>query len=113
MHSLDDEIIFQRAAIAIKRGEFEAAAGFYDEISTLYFDDILADNALYELAQLQERVFYDEPKAMELYQQLFTDYPNSIYQAEARKRFRFLRGDDLSAPEIIEGEERIIKPIEN
>jgi hypothetical protein len=33
--------------------------------------------------------------------------------AESRKRFRFLRGDDLSAPEIESGEEPMIKGIEN
>ncbi|NND95579.1 MAG: hypothetical protein HKN45_12010, partial [Flavobacteriales bacterium] len=112
-HSLDDEIIYQRAAIAKKRGDFEMADSLLTEITELYFDDILADNALYDLAELSERVFQDEVRAMELYRKLFLDYPNSLYSAEARKRFRFLRGDDLSAPEIEEDSIPVFKGIEN
>ncbi len=113
VHSLEDEIIYQRAAIEKKRGNFEQAAAMLTDIIELYFDDILADNAIFELAELNEKVFQDTDKAMALYQKLFTEYPNSLYVAESRKRFRFLRGDDLSAPEIESGEEPIIKGIEN
>jgi len=113
VHTLDDEIIYQKAAIAKKRGEWEKASEYLTEIVDLYFDDILADNALFDLAEMQERVFYDEAKAMELYKKLFIEYTNSLYVAEARKRFRFLRGDDMSAPEIIDGLEPEIKSIEN
>jgi outer membrane protein assembly factor BamD (BamD/ComL family) len=35
----------------------------------------------------------NKEKASELYQQLLTDYPGSLYVVEARKRFRALRGD--------------------
>lgn len=112
-HSLDDEIIYQRAAIAKKKGDFQMADSLLTEIVELYFDDILADNALFDLADLNERVFQNEEKAMELYKKLFIEYPNSLYSAEARKRFRFLRGDDMSSPEVIEGEDPIFKGIEN
>lgn len=112
-HTLDDEIIYQKATIAKKRGEWDTASEYLMEIVELYFDDILADNALFDLAQMQERVFFDEAKAMELYKRLFIDYPNSLYVAESRKRFRFLRGDDLSSPEIIDDVAPEIKSIEN
>jgi outer membrane protein assembly factor BamD (BamD/ComL family) len=36
----------------------------------------------------------DNAKAQELYNQVLTKYPGSIYVAEARKRFRKLRGDN-------------------
>ncbi|NNC82675.1 MAG: tetratricopeptide repeat protein [Flavobacteriales bacterium] len=105
-HSLDDEIIYLRADIAKKKGDFIQADSMYQEIGAMYFDDILADNALYERAELQERVFKDTDEAMELYKQLFIEYPNSLYAAEARKRFRFLRGDDL---EDFEQKEEVIE----
>ena len=110
MHPLEDEIIYQRAEIAKKRGDFLVATELLERIVDLYFDDILADNALKDLAELQERVFKDEAKAMEYYQKLFMDYPGSLYSAEARKRFRFLRGDKQDEEPI---EPREIRGIEN
>ncbi|NND77580.1 MAG: hypothetical protein HKN39_05305 [Flavobacteriales bacterium] len=92
-HSLEDEILYQKSKIAYKKGEFETAATYLTDIIDLFFYDILADNALIELAQMNENVFKDEDKAMELYQKLMTDFPGSIYASEARKRFRYLRGD--------------------
>ncbi len=110
VHPLEDEIIYQRAEIAKKKGDFIVATELLERIVDLYFDDILADNALKDLAELQERVFKDEAKAMEYYQKLFMDYPGSLYSAEARKRFRFLRGDKQDEEPI---EPREIRGIEN
>ena len=33
---------------------------------------------------------------MELYQQLLTNYPGSLFAVEARKRYRSLRGDIIN-----------------
>jgi len=110
IHPLEDEIIYQRAEIAKKLGDFTKAAEYLKEIVELYFADILADNALMDLAELQERYFKDNEKAMEYYQKLFTEYPASLYSAEARKRFRFLRGD---RPDEEPTEPREIRSIEN
>ena len=46
--------------------------------------------------RIQEEDVKDKAKAQELYNQVLTKYPGSIYVAEARKRFRKLRGDDNS-----------------
>lgn len=110
-HTLTDEIIYQKAQIAYKKGDFEGAATLLEEVLTFYFDDILADNALFDLAEMNERIFKDEAKAMELYEQLFVNYPASLYVIEARKRFRALRGDVPVDQEVEGGRE--IKPIEN
>jgi len=53
-HSLEDEILYTRYEIERKRGDFEAAAKHLDDIKTYYFDDILVDNALFELAKMNE-----------------------------------------------------------
>jgi len=92
-HTLTDEIIYQESKIAYKRGEYEKTATLLDELLTFHFDDILADNALFDLAEMNENIFKDEAKAMELYEKLFVEYPASLYVIEARKRFRALRGD--------------------
>ena len=74
----------------------------YPEADTLLYriyiefpGDIKADDALFRRARLQEEVFRDLDKAMELYQHLLKYYPGSIYTIEARKRFRALRGDEI------------------
>jgi len=51
---------------------------------------------LFRRAELQETKLMNKEKAMELYQQLLTQFPGSLYTVEARKRFRALRGDILN-----------------
>ena len=58
--------------------------------------DILGDDALYILAKTYQEKKNQPSKAMKLYQELLTKYPGSIYGAEARKRFRNLRGDTIN-----------------
>ena len=56
---------------------------------------MLSDDALFLLARIQEEDVKDKVKAQELYNQVIVKYPGSIYVAEARKRFRKLRGDGV------------------
>lgn len=92
-HALSDEILMLKSDIAFKRAEFDQSATYLNEILSLHFHDILADDALFKLAEMNEEIFKDLDKASELYQQLLTEYPGSLYVVEARKRFRALRGD--------------------
>jgi tetratricopeptide (TPR) repeat protein len=92
-HPLDDEILYSKAEIYIKQKRYQLADSLLEEIVRVYPDDILADNALFERAQLQAGAMNNKDKAMELYQQLMLDYPGSLFTTEARKRFRQLRGD--------------------
>ena len=94
-HTLTDEAYLLSAKNHLKRNEYAEAKAFLDKILELHFYDILADDALFLLAELAETVDNDEAKAMELYQKLMTDYPGSLYVVEARKRFRALRGDSI------------------
>lgn len=95
-HSLNDEIIYRKAQIMLKKKEFQKAAFYYSEILKDYSYDIWADNALFYLAELYEKHLNDKEKAMDYYKQLFTNYTGSIFVIEARKRFRTLRGDSAS-----------------
>ena len=94
-HSLLDDILYRKAQIAVIQRRYMQADSLYETLVRMYPDDLLADEALFERAKLQEFHFKDSFKAMELYQQLLTDYPDSIYVIESRKRFRELRGDIL------------------
>ena len=54
------------------------------------------DDATYNLAKTYQEKLNQPAKAMKLYQELLTKYPGSIYGADARKRFRNLRGDTIN-----------------
>lgn len=95
-HVLADDILYKKAKIALKYSRFEQAAHYYDTIVKDYGDDILGDDALFDLAELNEYSLKNADKAKELYQQLLLNYPGSIYIVEARKRFRKLRGDSVN-----------------
>jgi len=95
-HTLSDETYFKKAQIMKKQGRFKEAAEFLQTIVTNYPDDILADDALFNLAEMNEKNFKDNTKAMELYQQLLTKYPGSLFVVEVRKRYRTLRGDHVN-----------------
>lgn len=92
-HSLTDEIWFKQAGIQVKKGNFAEASKLYMDIVETYPDDILADDALYRLADLTENKLNDKEKAKTLYELLLTKFPGSLYAVDARKKFRMLRGD--------------------
>jgi TolA-binding protein len=71
------------------------AAQMYEEIIKKYPEEIRCDNALFDLAWLNETVFNDIEKAKELYFKIFTEYSSSTFAIDARKRYRLLRGDSL------------------
>jgi tetratricopeptide (TPR) repeat protein len=95
MHSLKDEILMMKVDMHVERGEYKQAETYLNEILEYHFADILADDALFRLAELNETIFGDLAKAQELYERLLVEYPGSLYVVEARKRFRALRGDTL------------------
>jgi tetratricopeptide (TPR) repeat protein len=95
-HSLTDEIKMMKAGIALKQGRYEMARDIYQDVVSLHFADITADDALFKLAELYQYRFSDTAKAMELYEKLIAEYPGSLYVVEARKRFRELRGDAVN-----------------
>ena len=70
------------------------------KITTQYGDDVLADDALFNLAYINENYFSNKDEAKRLYEQLIIKYPGSTFVNEARKRFRILRGDkaDVEVP---------------
>ncbi|MEO8149131.1 MAG: tetratricopeptide repeat protein [Bacteroidia bacterium] len=95
-HSLTDEVWFKKAEIYTRIGKLDSAVIYYADVVANYPEDILADDALFRLADLQENRLNQKDKAMELYETLLQKYPGSLYAVDARKRFRALRGDKLN-----------------
>jgi len=95
-HSLTDEAWFKEAQIRDAQRKWASEDSLYELIIAKYGDGVLADDALFHRAELYERKLNKADKAMELYQDLLTKYPGSLFVVEARKRFRALRGDALN-----------------
>jgi TolA-binding protein len=95
-HTLTDEVLWAKADIYLKQAKYKEAVVDLEKILKDYSEDILADDAIFLLATIYEEQLKNKEKAMELYQKQLTDFQGSIYTAEARKRFRALRGDVLN-----------------
>lgn len=80
----------------MKLKKFVEAAGNLQNILDNYSYDILGDDALFHLAELNELYLNNTEKSKQLYEELLTKHPGSLYTVEARKRFRKLRGDSVN-----------------
>lgn len=94
-HALADEVLMRKYQISLKQNNLEKAEQFLLQVLKDHPTDITADNATFYLAELYESALNNKEKAMEKYQDLLLNYPNSMFVVEARKRFRLLRGDNL------------------
>ena len=95
-HGLTDETWFKKAQLFYKKRDYEKSLELYNNIVDQYYDDILADNALFEIARIYQFDLQDPIKAKEMYEKLLLTYPGSLFTVEARKRYRNLRGDRIN-----------------
>lgn len=95
-HALDDDVLFLKGEIEYKQQHFEKAAAYYEQVYTKYPDDIRADNALDQVARMNDNIFNNKEKTMQLYEKIFLKYADSTFADTARKRFRELRGDQIN-----------------
>ena len=95
-HSLLDDILYRKFQVMMKKQKFEDAANYLRKIMDDYAFDILADDAMFKLADLYENKLNDKEKAKGLYEELLLQHPGSLYTVQARKRFRVLRGDKIN-----------------
>ncbi len=94
--AIEDEALLRRARLYTELGVFEKAEADYKTIIELYKEDILADDAYFNLAQLYEKQLALPERAQEFYEQIVFNFPDSIYFVDARKRYRSLRGDTIN-----------------
>jgi tetratricopeptide (TPR) repeat protein len=92
-HTLGDDIYYKKAEIYKLTNRYAEAKKMYENILEFYPTELYGDDALFKEAELCERYLNDKEKAQQLYQDMLTKYPGSIYVVEARKRYRDLRGD--------------------
>ncbi|MBO4381607.1 MAG: tetratricopeptide repeat protein [Bacteroidales bacterium] len=93
--TLVDDALYQKALIFIKRKDYLGAETLLKNIIENHGTELLADDAVFKLAELYEYYIKDIPKAMEYYQKILKDHSGSLFVVEARKRYRALRGDNV------------------
>lgn len=96
-NSLADNILMSKSQLYIKTQDYSTAASLLQELIKSPQTNILIDDALFLLAGLYEKELNKPAEAQLLYQKLITDYPGSMFTAEARKHFRKLRGDNIES----------------
>lgn len=94
-NGLADAVLMSKAKIFIKSGDFVKATEMLKKVADGFKDGIWTDDALFTLGDLYEKKLNDLVQAKTYFQKLITDYPGSMFSAEARKRFRNLRGDGV------------------
>ncbi len=92
-HSLSDDIIYKKAEIYLKQKNYVKASNFFKQVVDEYGSDLLGDNALYQLARLNQYRLNNPDEAKKLYEKFINDYPGSFFLTDCRKQFRLLRGD--------------------
>ncbi len=95
-HTLGDDIYYKKAEIYKNTNRYAEAAKMYQNIVEFYPNELYGDDALFKEAELYERFLNDKEKAKQLYEEVLTKYPGSIYVVDARKRYRDLRGDIIN-----------------
>ena len=88
-----DDVYWLEANLKMKQGKFQESITLLQKILNEYGEDILADDAYFLQGDIYERQLKDKIKAMDIYREFLNKYPGSVHVAEARKRFRQLRGD--------------------
>jgi tetratricopeptide (TPR) repeat protein len=90
---LTDEILWLLSSIYLEKGEFLRSIELLNIIVDEYGEDIFGDDAFFRMAEIYDYHLDNIEKSKNLYQEFLVKYPGSFYAAEARKRFRTLRGD--------------------
>ena len=99
--SIMDDVYWLEANLRMKQGEFTESIALLQKILIEYPDDILSDDAYFLQGEIYELHLKEKEKAMEIYREFLNKYPGSVYAAEARKRFRNLRGDFTDQKTIV------------
>ena len=94
--TLVDDALYQKALILIKQKNYFEAEKLLKQIVENYGDQLLADDAVFQLAELYEYYLKDITQAMEYYQKILKDHSDSLYVVQARTRYRALRGDNVN-----------------
>lgn len=90
-HSLGDEILLKKAGVMQQKGNWTEAITTLEELIKYHGNDILADDALFQLGDIYQNHLFQSDKAADFYKRILFDYKGSLYTTEARKRFQAIK----------------------
>jgi tetratricopeptide (TPR) repeat protein len=90
-----DEALMNIGDLLTRLNRFSDALGVYNRLLKDYPESIELDKTEMKIAEVYRLGLKDVPNAIATYQGVLEHYPNSIYAAEARRRIRELRGDNI------------------
>ncbi|MDL2238575.1 tetratricopeptide repeat protein [Bacteroidales bacterium OttesenSCG-928-K22] len=90
---IEDDVLYKKAEIYLSMNDYITADSLLAQIGEKYSYEIIADEALYLRAYINDKFLNKRDDAQQMYQDLFLNYPESVYAIAARNRFRELRGD--------------------
>ncbi|MEL4306614.1 tetratricopeptide repeat protein [Joostella sp. CR20] len=93
---IEDEALLLQASLLEKNNSYEKAVTNYQKIIEFFPEDILMDDALYNLAQLYIKKLSKPELAKKLLERIIFEHQDSIYFIDARKEYRTLRGDAIN-----------------
>ena len=89
-NSLVDDILFRKAKIEIANNNDTLAVQNLTQIIDNFSYDLLGDDAMFMLAELYDYNLNEKEKAKQLYREMLTQYPGSVFVEESRARYREL-----------------------
>ncbi len=90
-----DEALMNVGDLLTRLSRFSDALGVYNRLLKEYPESIELDKTHMKIGEVYRLGLKDVPNAIATYQKVLEQYPNSIYAAEARRRIRELRGDNI------------------
>jgi TolA-binding protein len=92
---LNDDLLFLRGKAFLQQGNWENAALYFKQLISTYPSELLADDAIFELANVQRVHLNDSQEALNNYLKIIDVYPGSIHADDARTWIRKMRGDKI------------------
>lgn len=89
--ALQDDILMKRSSIALEEGRVMDAVSYLNTIVDTFGQDVLADDAVFQLATIYADRLKDTAKAVTFYEKLITDFPGSTYVQAARAKYQALK----------------------
>ncbi len=111
-HTLVDDILFRKAKIEIDQQNYSLAAEYLESMVTDFSYELLADDALYLLAEIYNYHLDQKEKARDLYKEMLTKHPGSVFIDDSRTKYRELRKIYPDKP-LENNEELFMNGIEN
>jgi tetratricopeptide (TPR) repeat protein len=96
-HGLADEVLMRKASAMQKQGKWEQALPYLEKVYNNHREDILADDAVLQIAEIYDYHLKDREKAKEWYRKILFEFKGRLHVVQELKRFRELAGGNTEA----------------